>query len=151
MEKYFNKHRILVPLNLLNMLNKLFYSPYDHMKMKITHALILLNIYYLYVACNTLVIIKVEYKKTKLYFAQKFVGGESVLFGSNPFYHPGVLSNGREPTSCQGQVFNTKLACFAALHRKRTEYIRPFLELKILFCLRKCVHDSIFFVAEKVK
>jgi hypothetical protein len=52
MEKYFNEHRILVSLNLLNMLNKLLYSPCDDMKMKITRALFLLKHLFLYVACN---------------------------------------------------------------------------------------------------
>ena len=62
MEKYFNEHRILVLLSLLNMLNKLFYSPYDHIEMKITRALILLNHLLFVIASNTLVIIKVEHK-----------------------------------------------------------------------------------------
>ena len=65
MEKYFNEHRILVPLNLLNMLNKLLYSPCDHMKMKITRALFLLKTFIICMLHVTkLVKIKVEYKKT---------------------------------------------------------------------------------------
>jgi len=34
-------------------------------------------------------------------------------------YEPGsVITNGREPRSCLGRVFNSKLGCFATLGRK---------------------------------
>ncbi len=55
-----------------------------------------------------------------------------------------ALSNGREPRSCLGRVFNFKLDRFASLHNKCMAHIQPLLKLKTWprFVLLKFVHAS---------
>jgi hypothetical protein len=41
-----------------------------------------------------------------------------------------TITNGREPKSCLGRVFKSKLGCIATLGSKRMEGIHPILKLK---------------------
>ncbi len=45
-------------------------------------------------------------------------------------YSGSVITNGREPRSCLGRVFNSKLGCIGTLGSKCTVSKQPLLKLK---------------------
>jgi hypothetical protein len=45
-------------------------------------------------------------------------------------YSGSTITNGREPRSCLGRVFNSKLGCIGTLGSKCMVYMQPLLKLK---------------------
>ncbi len=70
--------------------------------------------------------------RSQLLQLDRCIKGEKVMDRYQPPYKaPGrAISNGREPRSCLGQVFNIKLGSFASKQLNCMAHTKPLLELK---------------------